>query len=126
VDDAEAPGIARDVHHPVIAGLSRCAPLTRSTMVATDPPPFGGRVSSETLRLLHQARQFGPHLIARFVLDRCVAGSLIASGIAEAMARHCPSALAVQVGQPPAAGRFLCGGQPSPGTASRQLESRRQ
>jgi chromosome partitioning protein len=51
------------------------------------------------LRLLREARHFRPHLIARFVLNRCVARSLIASEIAEALTRHNPPALAARVGQ---------------------------
>jgi chromosome partitioning protein len=102
----EAPEIARDVDHVVIDGSSHSAALMRSAMLAADlalvpvqPSPFDGWASSETFRLLHEARRFRPGLIARFVLNRCVARSLIASEIAEALTRHNPPALAAEVGQ---------------------------
>ncbi len=102
----EAPQIARDVHHVVIDGSSRIAALMRSAMLAPDlalvptqPSPFDGWASSETLRLLHEARLFHPRLIARFVLNRCGARTLIASEIAEALAKHEPPALASRIGQ---------------------------
>src|SRR5262249_59277681 len=85
----EAHEIARGAHNVVIDGSSHSAALMRSAMLAADltlvpaqPSPFDGWASSETLRLLHEAQHFRPHLIARFVLNRCVARSLIASEIA--------------------------------------------
>ncbi len=102
----EAPEIARDVHHVVIDGSSRSAALIRSAMLAADlvlvpaqPSPFDGWATGETLRLLQEARHFRPQLIARFVLNRCVARSLIAGQIAGALAKHDPPALAARVGQ---------------------------
>ncbi len=102
----EAPEIARGVNHVVIDGSCRIALLMRSAMLAADlalvptqPSPFDGWASSETLRLLHEARLFRPQLIARFILNRCGARTLIASEIADALARHEPPALAARVGQ---------------------------
>jgi chromosome partitioning protein len=102
----EAPEIARDVHHVVIDGSSHFAALMRSAMLAADlalvpaqPSPFDGWASSETLRLLQEARRFRPQLIARFVLNRCAARTLIASDIADALTKHDPPALASRVGQ---------------------------
>jgi len=102
----EAPEIARDVHHVVIDGSSHSAVLMRSAMLAADlvlvpaqPSPFDGWAAAETLRLLQEAQRFRPQLIARFVLNRCVARSLIASEIAEALADYDPPALALWVGQ---------------------------
>jgi len=87
-------------------GSSRIAALIRSAMLAADlalvpaqPSPFDGWAAAETLRLLHEAQRFRPQLIARFVLNRCGARTLIASEIAEAMAKHEPPALAARVGQ---------------------------
>jgi len=78
----------------------------RSAMLAADvalvpaqPSPFDGWAAGETLRLLQEARLFRPQLIARFVLNRCIARSLIASEIAAALAKHDPPALAARVGQ---------------------------
>jgi chromosome partitioning protein len=68
-------------------------------LVPAQPSPFDGWASSETLRLLQEARLFRPQLIARFVLNRCVARSLIASEIAAVLAKHDPPALAARVGQ---------------------------
>ena len=102
----EAPEIARDVHHVVIDGSSHSAVLMRSAMLAADlvlvpaqPSPFDGWAAAETLRLLQEAQRFRLQLIARFVLNRCVARSLIASEIAEALADYDPPALALWVGQ---------------------------
>jgi chromosome partitioning protein len=104
--NVKAPEIARDVDHVVIDGSSHSAALMRSAMLAADlalvpalPSPFDGWASSETLRLLHEARLFRPQLIARFVLNRCGARTLIASEIAETMAKHEPPALAARIGQ---------------------------
>jgi len=78
----------------------------RSAMLAADlalvpaqPSPFDGWAAAETLRLLHEAQHFCPQLTARFVLNRCGARSLIASEIAETMAKHEPPALAARIGQ---------------------------
>ena len=102
----EAPEIARDVDHLVIDGSSRITALIRSAMLAADlalvpaqPSPFDGWAAAETLRLLHEAQRFRPQLIARFVLNRCGARTLIASEIAEPMAKHEPLALAARIGQ---------------------------
>jgi len=102
----EAPEIARGVNHVVIDGSCRIALLMRSAMLAADlalvpaqPSPFDGWASSKILRLLHEVRLFRPQLIARFVLNRCGARTLITSEIAEALAKHEPPALASRVGQ---------------------------
>ena len=102
----EAPEIARDFNHVLIDGSSRIAALMRSAMLAADlalvpaqPSPFDGWASRETLRLLQEARMFRPRLVARFVLNRCGARTVIARGTAEALAKHEPSVLASRVGQ---------------------------
>jgi chromosome partitioning protein len=102
----EVPEIARDVHHVVIDGSSHAAALMRSAMLAADlvlvpaqPSPFDGWAAGETLRLLQEAQRFRPQLIARFVLNRCIARTLIAGEIAEALAKHDPPALAARIGQ---------------------------
>jgi chromosome partitioning protein len=102
----EAPEIARHAHHVVIDGSSHSAALMRSAMLAADlalvptqPSPFDGWAAAETLRLLHEAQRFRPQLIARFVLNRCGARTLIASEIAETLAKYEPPALAARIGQ---------------------------
>ncbi len=102
----EVPEIARDVNHVLIDGSSRIAALMRSAMLAADlalvpaqPSPFDGWASGETLRLLQEARIFRPRLVARFVLNRCGARTVIARETAEALANHEPPVLASRVGQ---------------------------
>src|SRR5260370_580578 len=102
----EAPEIARDVNHVLIDGSSRIAALMRSAMLAADlalvpaqPSPFDGWASCETLRLLQEAHIFRPRLVARFVLNRCAANTVIARETAEALAKHEPPVLASRVGQ---------------------------
>ena len=102
----EAPEIARDVNHVVIDGSSRSAALMRSAMLAADlavipaqPSPFDGWASAEMLRLLQEARTFRPRLIARFVLNRCGARTVLTRETAEALANHEPPLLASRVGQ---------------------------
>jgi chromosome partitioning protein len=102
----EAPEIARDVNHVLIDGSSRIAALMRSAMLAADlalvpaqPSPFDGWASGETLRLLQEARIFRPRLVARFVLNRCGARTVIARETADALANHEPPVLASRVGQ---------------------------
>jgi chromosome partitioning protein len=73
--------------------------MLAADLVPAQPSPFDGWAAAETLQLLQGARRFRPQLIARFVLNRCVARTLIASEIAEALAKHDPPALASQVGQ---------------------------
>jgi chromosome partitioning protein len=102
----EAPEIARGVDHVVIDGPPRVAALMRSALLAADlvlipvqPSPFDGWASAETLRLLEEARQFRPDLPARFLLNRCGAGTVIAHDTAMSLARADPPALVVRVGQ---------------------------
>jgi chromosome partitioning protein len=51
--------------------------------------------SGEILRLIEEA----PHIVTRFVLNRCVARAVIARETAEALADCRPPALAAQIGQ---------------------------
>jgi len=102
----EAPEIARGVDHVLIDGSSWIAALMRSAMLAADlalvpaqPSPFDGWASGETLRLLQEARIFRPRLVARFVLNRCGARTVIARETADALANHEPPVLASRVGQ---------------------------
>jgi chromosome partitioning protein len=102
----EAPEIARGVDHVVIDGPPRVAALMRSALLAADlalipvqPSPFDGWASEETLRLLQEARQFRPELLARFLLNRCAMRTVIAQNTATALARADPRALAARIGQ---------------------------
>lgn len=102
----EAPELARDVDHIVIDGPPRVAELMRSALLAADlvlipaqPSPFDGWASGEMLKLIDEARIFRPQLVARFVLNRCGARTVIARETAETLADHDPPLLAATIGQ---------------------------
>jgi len=102
----EAPELARDVDHLVIDGPPRVTGLMRSALLAADvvlvpaqPSPFDGWASGEMLKLIDEAHVFRPQLIARFVLNRCAASTVIARETTEALADHEPPALAARIGQ---------------------------
>lgn len=102
----EAPEIARDVDHVVIDGPPRVAGLMRSALLAADvvlipvqPSPLDGWASAEMLSLLSEARIYRPELVARFVLNRCGARTVIARETAETLADHDPPVLTSTIGQ---------------------------
>jgi chromosome partitioning protein len=102
----EAPEIARGVDHVVIDGPPRIAGLMRSALLASDlvlvpaqPSPFDGWASGEMLNLIREARIFRPELVARFVLNRCAARTIIARETGDALAEHDPPVLAARIGQ---------------------------
>ncbi len=102
----EALEMARDADHVVIDGPPRVAGLLRSALLAADlvlipaqPSPFDGWASGEMLKLIDEARIFRPLLVARFVLNRCAARTIIARETAETLADHEPSVLAARIGQ---------------------------
>jgi len=102
----ELPEIARDADHVVVDGPPRVTGISRSALLAADlvlvpatPSPFDGWASGEMLRLLDEARIFRPALIARFVLNRCAARTVIARETAEALADQQPRVLSSRIGQ---------------------------
>jgi chromosome partitioning protein len=102
----EAPELARDARHVVIDGPPRISGLTRSALLAADlvlvpvqPSPFDGWASGDALKLIAEARIFRPALVARFVLNRCAARTLVARATAERLIDHDPPALASRIGQ---------------------------
>src|SRR5690606_34220504 len=102
----EAPELSRQADHVVIDGPPRVAGLMRSALLATDmvlipvqPSPFDGWASAEMLALISEARIYRPELVARFVLSRCVARSVLARDTAATLADHDPPALASRIGQ---------------------------
>jgi chromosome partitioning protein len=102
----EAPGFARAADMVVIDGPPRVAGLMRSALLAADlvlipvqPSPFDGWASAEMLSLLREARIYRPQLVARFVLNRCGARTVIARETAETLAEHDPPLLAATIGQ---------------------------
>jgi chromosome partitioning protein len=102
----EAPKLARGADHVVIDGPPRVAGLMRSALLAADlvlipaqPSPFDGWASGEMLQLIREARIFHPRLVARFLLNRCAARTIIARETAETLAQYHPPVLAARVGQ---------------------------
>lgn len=102
----EAPEFARDADTIVIDGPPRVAGLMRSALLAADlvlipvqPSPLDGWASAEMLSLLAEARIYRPQLVARFVLNRCGARTVIARETAETLADHDPPLLASTIGQ---------------------------
>jgi len=102
----EAPELARDADHIVIDGPPRIAGLMRSALLAADlvlipvqPSPFDGWASAEMLALVAEARIYRPTLMARFVLNRCGARTVIARETAETLADHDPPVLSTTIGQ---------------------------
>jgi len=98
--------MALDAHHVVIDGPPRVAGLLRSALLAADlvlipaqPSPFDGWASGEMPKLIEEARIFRPQIVARFVLNRCAARTIIARETAETLAEHEPPVLAARIGQ---------------------------
>ncbi len=102
----ELPEFARDADYVVVDGPPRVTGIARSALLAADvvlvpatPSPFDGWASGEMLRLLGEARMFRPELVARFVLNRCAARTVIARETGEALADHDPPLLVSRIGQ---------------------------
>ena len=102
----EAPELARDADHVVFDGPPRVAGLMRSALLAADlvlipvqPSPFDGWASAEILALLREARLYRPQLVARFVLNRCGARTIIARETAQTLVDHDPPVVAATIGQ---------------------------
>ena len=102
----DAPELARNVHHIVIGGSPRVAGLMRSGLLTTNcvlipvqSSPFDGRDSAEMPALSHETRVYRLHLVARFVLNRCGARTVIAGETALTLADHDPPLLASRIGQ---------------------------
>ena len=101
----EAPAIARRVNHVVIDGSRLAAPM-RSTLLASDlallpvqPSPFDGWASADTLTLIDEARSYRRRLVARLVLNRCTARTVIARETAAALTDHDPPMLRQRIGK---------------------------
>lgn len=102
----EVPELAQNVDHIVIDGPPRVAGLVRSALLSADlvlipvqPSPFDGWASAEILRLIEEARIFRPHLIVRFVLNRCATRTIIARETSQALSDQEPPALRTTIGQ---------------------------
>jgi chromosome partitioning protein len=101
----EAPAVARRVDHVIIDG-PRIVPAMRSTLLASDlvllpvqPSPFDGWATAEMLTLINEARRYRNRLLARLVLNRCSARTVIARDIVETLADHDPPMLRQRIVQ---------------------------
>ena len=93
----EAPELALDTRHVIIDRPPRITGLMRSALLAADlvlipaqPSPFDGWASGTMLKLIAEARIFRPQLVARFVLNRRGARTIIARETAELLIDHDP------------------------------------
>ena len=100
----EAPELARDARHCRRAAAHCRTDAVRAARSRLGPHPgpafaVDGWASGEMLKLLAEARIFRPQLIARFVLNRWAARTVIARDTAELLADHDPPVLSASVGQ---------------------------
>ena len=83
-----------------VVGLMRSALLAADlVLIPVQPSPLDGWASAEMLKLLEEARIFHPQIIARFVLNRCAARTVIARDTAVGLADHDPPVLISCIGQ---------------------------
>lgn len=89
----ELPAIATDYDIVVIDGAPRVNDLARSAILACDlvlvpaqPSPFDVWACQEIVHLIEEARQFKPHIAARFVINRRIANTAIARDVVKAFA----------------------------------------
>lgn len=102
----ELPALRDQAEDIVIDGPPRVTGITRSALLVADlvlipvqPSPFDAWASAELLRLLDEARVFRPKLLARFVLNRCAARTVIARDTLAELRHTDPPALPATIGQ---------------------------
>ena len=90
----ELPNLAANYHFIVIDGAPRVNDLARSAILASNlvlipvqPSPYDIWASSETVRLIREARQINATLEAAFLINRKIARSAIGRDAATALAR---------------------------------------
>ena len=90
----ELPNLAANYHFIVIDGAPRVNDLARSAILASNlvlipvqPSPYDIWASSETVRLIREARQINAALEAAFLINRKIARSAIGRDAAAALAR---------------------------------------
>lgn len=85
---------------PRVSGLMRSALLAADlVLIPVQPSPLDGWATGEMLALLDEARIWRPALIARMVLNRCAARTVIARETAASLASHQPPLIGPQIGQ---------------------------
>ncbi len=83
-------------------------------LIPVQPSPLDGWASAEMLALLREARIYRPQLVARFVINRSAARTVIGRTTAENLLDHDPPALTTTIGQrvvfadAAQAGRLVC------------------
>jgi chromosome partitioning protein len=102
----EAPELALHADHVIIDGPPRVASLLRSALLVADlalipaqPSPFDGWALVGDACVDCRSARLPPPLAARFVLNRCPAGTVIARETAQSLADHDPPALAAGISQ---------------------------
>jgi chromosome partitioning protein len=90
----ELPNLAANYHYIVIDGAPRVNDLARSAILASNlvlipvqPSPYDIWASSETVRLIREARQINATLEAAFLINRKIARSAIGRDAAAALAQ---------------------------------------
>ena len=90
----ELPNLAANYHFIVIDGAPRVNDLARSAILASNlvlipvqPSPYDIWASSETVRLIREARQINAALEAAFLINRKIARSAIGRDAAAALAQ---------------------------------------
>ena len=90
----ELPNLAANYHFIVIDGAPRVNDLARSAILASNlvlipvqPSPYDIWASSETVRLIREARQINATLEAAFLINRKIARSAIGRDAAAALAQ---------------------------------------
>ena len=90
----ELPNLAANYHFIVIDGAPRVNDLARSAILASNlvlipvqPSPYDIWASSETVRLIREARQINAALDAAFLINRKIARSAIGRDAAAALAQ---------------------------------------
>lgn len=102
----EVPDIARANEHVVIDGPPRITALTRSAINAADlvvipvqPSPFDLWASHEIVGMVKETQRFRPRLVAVFVANRVIVGTIIARALTEPLARTGIRTLKAKVSQ---------------------------
>ena len=88
----ELPAVAAVNDHVLIDGPPRVTGLARSTILASDmiliplqPSSYDICANAEIVKLIKEAQTFKPALHAAFVINRCIAGTIIARDVRDAL-----------------------------------------
>jgi chromosome partitioning protein len=104
----DLPALAADYDHVVIDGAPRVSELGRAAIMASDlalipvqPSPYDIWATTDTVRLVNEARQFKENLKAVFTINRKIVNTAIGRDVATALAEFnipiAPAALCQRV-----------------------------